>query len=91
MPKHRVSKSLSILKQMGGIDNVIKSLRTCSLNGINGDINDIESRKNCFGSNVRDLPLRKSVISHIRDAAKDRMSVLLFFFATLALITGYFT
>ncbi|CAI9118277.1 OLC1v1019820C1 [Oldenlandia corymbosa var. corymbosa] len=84
-------KDKRLLRDLGGVDGVIRALDSDAENGILGDDDDISTRKKIFGSNSNLYPKRDLVKGFYRcslEAIKDPLIIILLFFAVVSLCVG---
>lgn len=78
------------LLSMGGLSSLVRKLHTSTEKGITGFIEDIEHRKNVFGSNVIPAKPPKTFLQFLVDAFKDTILIILTIAAIVSLLLGVF-
>ncbi|KZV57048.1 calcium-transporting ATPase 13, plasma membrane-type [Dorcoceras hygrometricum] len=81
-------KSLDHLAELGGVEGISSSLRTDLQYGITGDVEDISSRHEAFGTNTYRKPPTKGFLHFVWDAFKDPTILILLLCAALSLGFG---
>ncbi|KAI8012367.1 Calcium-transporting ATPase 12, plasma membrane-type [Camellia lanceoleosa] len=79
------------LARLGGVEGLVAKLQTNAENGIKGDVDDIASRRNIYGSNSYRKPPAKTfhvVMDAIAEAFKDPIILILLVCAALSLGFG---
>ncbi|PIN08810.1 Calcium transporting ATPase [Handroanthus impetiginosus] len=82
------NKNLDDLVSFGGVEAIVKLLKTDSENGINGDEEDLSKRRKMFGSNTYRKPPPKGLIHFVVEAFRDTTIVILLACAALSLAFG---
>ena len=78
------------LLSMGGLHALVRKLHTSTEKGISGFKEDIENRKQVFGSNVIPAKPPKTFLEFLVDAFKDTILIILMVAAVVSLILGIF-
>ena len=79
-----------LISKFGGSEKLVRKLQTSAEKGIGGFLEDIENRKNVFGSNyIRPKP-PKTFLQFLIDAFKDTILVILTIAAIVSLLLGIF-
>ncbi|KAB1218100.1 putative calcium-transporting ATPase 13, plasma membrane-type [Morella rubra] len=81
-------KSVDTLQNSGGVDGIASSLETDVDVGIRGDVQDIDRRREAFGSNTYKRPPTKSFFQFVVEAFKDLTIFILLGCAALSLAFG---
>jgi len=81
-------RNLQPLSQFGGIKRLALALGTDTSLGVSSKTEDIEVRKEAFGSNVYEKPPKKKFLSFVIEALKDTTIIILFVCAVLSLGFG---
>ncbi|XP_073127161.1 putative calcium-transporting ATPase 13, plasma membrane-type [Henckelia pumila] len=81
-------KSLDHLAKLGGVEGISSSLKTDLQHGITGDLEDISSRSEAFGTNTYQKPPTKSFLHFVWEAFKDPTILILLLCAALSLGFG---
>jgi len=83
-----VSRSLSLLKRLGGTETIAHKLLSDPSTGINGDPHDITRRVFSFGENKMPPPQIQGFWSRAKAELLSGLSQLLLFTATLSVLVG---
>ncbi|XP_073287132.1 putative calcium-transporting ATPase 13, plasma membrane-type [Primulina huaijiensis] len=81
-------KSLDHLAKLGGVEGISSSLKTDLLYGITGDLEDISSRHEAFGTNTYRKPPTQSFLHFVWEAFKDPTILILLLCAAFSLGFG---
>ncbi|XP_073027581.1 putative calcium-transporting ATPase 13, plasma membrane-type [Primulina eburnea] len=81
-------KSLDHLAKLGGVEGISSSLKTDFLYGITGDLEDISSRHEAFGTNTYRKPPTHSFLHFVWEAFKDPTILILLLCAAFSLGFG---
>ncbi|KAL9168725.1 hypothetical protein ABFS82_04G034000 [Erythranthe guttata] len=82
------NKNLDEFRNFGGIEAIVKLLKSNMENGINGDEDDLIRRRSIFGSNTYQKPAPKGLIHFVVEAFKDTTIIILLACAALSLTFG---
>jgi hypothetical protein len=87
MDGESVSMSLQRLwREYGGPQGLAKALQTNLKTGIQGSLNDINHRREVFGTNTKRIPKIRTLFELIKEAISDRTLVFLLILGTLNVI-----
>ncbi|KAH7306631.1 hypothetical protein KP509_22G023000 [Ceratopteris richardii] len=76
------------LKELGGIKGILSVLRTNGNLGLNDNMQELETRRKVFGSNIYTTQPPKPFWAFVIDASKDLTLIILMFCAVLTLSLG---
>ncbi|KAL8548160.1 hypothetical protein ACS0TY_007470 [Phlomoides rotata] len=82
------NKTLDDLHSFGGIEGLVKLLKTSMENGVNQDEEELRKRRVAFGSNTYVKPKPKGLIYFVIDAFRDPTILILLACAALSLAFG---
>lgn len=81
-------KDLPGIRALGGVEGIAASLRTNATKGIHGNEQEVNRRRDLFGSNTYQKPPPKGLLFFVYDAFKDTTILILLACATLSLGFG---
>ncbi|KAI8802205.1 PMCA-type calcium-translocating P-type ATPase [Cladochytrium replicatum] len=83
-------KSVSALKELGGLEGILRGLKVDPAVGLTEDPHDEDERKRVFGENVVPQPPSKTLLQLMLDAFQDRILIMLSVAALAALAFGLY-